>query len=257
MDGDALGEGPLVLVMGGVNSQLTKWNRIDTMPPMTIGFWMGFAWVIGAAGMIGCGEIHDVTLRDAGPKDAPQGQPDAEIGAPADARQGGPRDAAPDAPRDAPRAGIGYDVGYVNSITVNPANTGTFGFLSIVNTGTMPLDLSSTQVVASTDDSSRLDWTLTKRADSSRQLATERAAGFLTLLASQKVRAPGVITEPADDTTLDFRMSFGGDRASGMVVHAQAVLLIGGLFATLDFEITFDDKADTQPNTARRVSAGM
>ena len=217
---------------------------------MWSGLRAGIGVAAGVAGAVGCGNVREST-RDASIGALPDAALDAGLDAPVDA----PIDASIDAPIDAPPL-IAYDIGYVNDITVNPMNTGTFGFMAIVNTGTAPLDLSTTTVVLFGDDSSLVDWTLVKRADSAARLLTGRAGGFLTVAAIPKVLAPGVVTEPVDDTSLNFGMTFGGQRPTGTVIQAQAVISIANLQATLPFKITFDDTADTRPNTARRISAG-
>ena len=212
----------------------TSWNRHYGV--MRRGFRAGVVLAIGVAGAIGCGSVRDVTLRDAPLADGSSDPIDAPI--------------------DAARPLIAYDVGYINDITVNPTNTGTFGFLAIVNTGTAPLDLLTATVVLFGDDSTLVDWSFAKRTDSSTKLLSGRAGGFLTVLAIPKVLAPGVVTEPVDDANLNFSMSFGGARTSGTTIQAQAVISIADLQATLPFKIIFDDTADTRPNTARRISAG-
>jgi alcohol dehydrogenase YqhD (iron-dependent ADH family) len=172
----------------------------------------------------------------------------------ADASLDGPA-AIPDAAIDAPKQGVKYDVGYIDTLTVTPNITSVFGFVAVVNMGTAPLALSTAQVVAFLDDNANLTWTFEKDTPSMALLSPGRAGGFLSLTAKSKVLANGVVTEAMDDQVLSFAMNFANPMVAGTVVHAQAVLSIEGVNVTLPFTITGATGTEPTLTSAKRVLA--
>lgn len=171
-----------------------------------------------------------------------------------DASLDGPA-ANPDAGIDAPRQGVRYDVGYIDTLTVTPNITSVFGFLAVVNMGTAPLKLATAQVVTYLDDNANLAWSFEKDTPSTAMLEPGRAGGFLSLTAKTKVLANDVVTEAMDDQVLSFAMSFATPMVAGTVVRAQAVLSIEGVNVTLPFTITGANGTEATLTSAKRVQA--
>lgn len=195
-----------------------------------------------------CGSVGNQE-DDAGVRDAAV-VPDAALDAAADAAI----DAVPDAALDAP-AGVRFAVGYVDDVTLTPDIHDVFGFVAIVNTGTLPLDLSTANVATFEDDSMLLDWTFAKTTGSTAMLNPNRAAGKLTPAAKAQVVASDVIVEPFDETVLEFTMTAHTTQPE-LTVNAKAVLSIGGVNVTLPIVITIAAGRDASLNSARRVSSG-
>jgi hypothetical protein len=190
-------------------------------------------WAVGAS--IGCGSVQG-TQPDAG-------QPPAD----------GSTDTAP--PSDTPISTARYDVGYVDSVTLTSDVTALQGFIAIVNTGTEPLKLSTASVVTFSDDSLSIEWALTRKDQTTATINPNRASGFLTPLAQDKIVATGVVSEPFDEKILNFGMTFQALNV-GDVLHAEAVLGIDNTKVTLPFTVTVAaGQADIRFNNARRISA--
>jgi hypothetical protein len=215
-------------------------SRFDTM--------MMAIWVVCSAG---CGEVPQsnidgsvdtAMLPDSPAIDAPP-MIDAAV------------DAAPDAAPDAPAPVTRYDVGYVNDFTLAPSDNSVSGFLVVVNTGTKPLDLGTATVRAFSDDDATVEWSFTKAAGATLMLGPGRAAGSLTTAAKSLVLVGDVVAEPIDDETLDFSMVLPSTPDRGTTVHAQAVMRIDDVDATLSFVIHIAPGQGAELNSARRVSA--
>jgi hypothetical protein len=148
-----------------------------------------------------------------------------------------------------------FDIGYVNEFVIVPLNTTQIhSILLVVNTGNVPLDLSTAAVVTFNDDSNGVDWQFSKRTAAAFSLDPTRAAGSLGPNARPLIVTAGVVTERIDDNVLDFQMDFLGTPASGVVANAQAVVRIGGVEAVLPFKITTISSGESpQFNTAKRV----
>jgi hypothetical protein len=148
-----------------------------------------------------------------------------------------------------------FDIGYVNEFVIVPRDTTQIhSFVLVVNTGNVPLDLSTATVLTFNDDSNAVDWEFSKRTSATFSLDPTRAAGSLGPNARPLIVDAGVVTERIDDNVLDFQMDFLGTPASGVVANAQAVVRIGGVEAVLLFRITTMSSGESpQFNTAKRV----
>jgi len=143
-----------------------------------------------------------------------------------------------------------YDVAYVSEFTFTPATIQSIvGFLVVVNTGTLPLDLSSATVLSVSDDSDAITWSLSKFADASDELVPGSAAGCLSELAAHALVDSGVLTEPGAGCPiftrgLNFKMTFSSAMAVSVTYHAEAVIRIDGLDINVPFTIHLGDTKD-------------
>lgn len=105
-------------------------------------------------------------------------------------------DAAPDA---APRI---YDVAYGSTweFNVNQAMT---GWITIINTGTAALDLSTLKVVSVSDEHPTMNLTASVNAVTTR-LAVGQVGGHLTPVSRRVTVDAGLVTEPTVDTSADY-----------------------------------------------------
>jgi hypothetical protein len=193
-------------------------------------------FVLGSAGVIGCGSVK-------------ANAPDAQTQTPPDAM-------LIDAATDSEMAGtVKYDVGYVNDITLTPNIYTVHSFTLVANRGTAPLKLSTTSIVTTSSDVSGVDWQFTKSGSSTVSLTPGRSAGALNSDAMAKLVTSGLVPEPSEDTALDFTMTFGTAPASGLTLHAQAVLRVDTANIVLPFTITVVAGGTPSLNSATRKSS--
>lgn len=150
---------------------------------------------------------------------------------------------------------VGYDIAYINELTLN-GSSGSIelaGFMVVVNTGAEPIDLSTTEVLSFSDDSALVGFSLSHDATSTTVLQSGEAAGELSSLAFQRIVSSGLATEPRVDTVYGFDMSFTNIPANKLDLEAQAVLRIEGKTISLPFTIHFSPDAATD-FSATRVS---
>jgi hypothetical protein len=146
-------------------------------------------------------------------------------------------DAGLDASIDAAAPSHAFDVGYINEFTYPFNVTGVSEFMMVVNRGPLPLNLADAELDAVEDDSPQVDWTLSVDMLSTTVLPAGHAAGLLSQDANTALVVSGLVSEPLDDNTLNFRMSFSDFPTAGTAIHAQAKLRIGDASVTLPFTI--------------------
>ncbi|WP_428267230.1 hypothetical protein [Haliangium sp.] len=227
--------------MVSVHSSIVKWCL-----PLLLG------------SVVGCGQLLGIEELSLGGPDA--ANPDANVGTPADARSedAAPPDAAPPAappdatPFDAPPS-LAYEIAYVNDMTFDPSagQLDIIGFLVVINTGEISLDLSATRVQSFYDDSAQVGYTLSLEGDTTTALQPGEAAGGLSPLATQSIIGSGLVSEPLVDTTYTFRMALNNLPSDALDVNAQAVLNIDGQNIALSFTIHFVPEATTEFRAAR------
>jgi hypothetical protein len=192
----------------------------------------GVIAALGIAGLIGCGDVKSTS-------------PDARD----------PVDGAGPGPDSAAASGAKYDIAYISDLTINPNISSLFSFLLVINKGTAPLKLNTATVVAYSDDSAAIDWQLTKNAATTTLLTPDHAAGTLVPDATAKLVDSGLVPEPIEDTKLDFMMTFPTAPASGVTLHAQAVLRIETANIVLPFTINIVASGAPKYNAAARISS--
>lgn len=181
-------------------------------------------------------------------------QPDAPVAAP---------DAAVAAP-DAPPAAIRYDIAYVDEMTLDPTPNavGFKAFAVVVNTGDVPIDLSTLAIAGTSDDSAAIAWTVTTRSDAGDAIAPGRSSGCLSPLAVEAILTSGLVTEPgagcADfDEGLQFEMAFS-TLAPATSLRAEAVVTIDGVAVRLPFTFHINPGTEvigTVFDGARRIAS--
>jgi hypothetical protein len=212
-------------------------------------FSRGVVLAICVGNAIACGSVKSSVDPPIDGSGSSPGNP-ADAAVPSDTAV--PSDAAPP---DTTLPVTRFDIGYVNEFVIVPLDTTQIhSFLLVVNTGNVPLDLSTATVVTFSDDSNGVDWQFSKRTTAAFSLEPTRAAGSLGPNARPLIVDASVVTERIDDNVLDFQMDFLGTPASGVVANAQAVVRIGGIEAVLPFKITTLSAGESPKfNTAKRV----
>jgi hypothetical protein len=208
------------------------------------------AGLFGALGFCfwGCGSVNTPAV--------PDGQPgiDASVDGP-------PIDSPTDASIDVAIPVVPkFDVGYIDefSIAWNFAGTGFIGFAAIANTSQRSLNLSKLTIVSVTDDDPTVTSNFTLEMGSETPLAPGEAAGLLGGQATVRIVESGLMTEPRNDESLMFGLSFPNFTMGFIdkVVNIRATIRIDDGEITLPMKVRFVASQVTMVDHASRLSAG-
>jgi hypothetical protein len=180
-----------------------------------------------------------------------------------------PPDASVDAESDGPDVFDGasvqnmFDVGYANQWRVNGTlhdagqNANFVTWARFVNEGSEPLDMSTATIVGVVDDHPTFfDAVVTW--ESTIDLSPGFSAGALSQASSQLIVNSGLVTEPAQDTSLPtLRMVVDNFASSGawLFVNFEITVEIGNARATLPITLSNSGTNPLAPDSAARVTS--
>jgi hypothetical protein len=213
---------------------LGRWERRwQHVPMLYLSRWI----VLTVAAAVGCGSVS-----------SPPSMIDA-----ATAIDAAPNvDAAPDA---APRI---YDVAYGSTWEFN-VNQAVPGWITLINTGTAALDLSTLRVVSVSDEHPTMNLTASVNAVTTR-LGVGQVGGHLTPVSRRVTVEAGLVTEPTVDTSADYvtfdLLNFSD--SNDVTFNGTITLEIAG--RRVELPMTFHVSPLTgpvlfEPSLGRRVSA--
>ncbi len=216
------------------------------------------AGLVGVLGLVGCGSVNTPANPD-GPPIADAQVPPID-GAPID---GVPIDAVPidGPPIDTMVTPVvpKFDVGYIDefSIAWNFAGTGFIGFAAVANTSNKVLNMSKLEIVSVTDDNTTITSSFTLEMASETPLAPGEAAGLLGGQATVRIVESGIMTEPRNDESLMFGLSFPNTTVAAVdkTVNIRATIKIDDGEITLPMKVRFVASQVSTVDHAARLSA--